>query len=155
MSDPFLSLRIRRGESNDFRRVRSDWTLSYATSEFAHYLTPREDWRRRASQLYWDWQKEIVDRLVHGAELWVACWEEDQSAIVGWCVTEPGARVVHYVYVAEKFRRNGVAGKLLAPALEQERVTFTHRTQLCGALPVPPNWTYDPRPALAPRKEAA
>lgn len=154
MNDPFDSLRIRRGEPDDFRRVRKDWRLSYATSELAHFLTPRSDWRKRASELYWGWQTEVVDRLLRDADLWIATWAEDTSTIVGWCVTEGG--LVHYVYVAEKFRKQGVARRLLAPSLERAKVTYTHRTALCSELPIPPNWTFDPRPALAPRaKEAA
>lgn len=150
MSDPFDSLRIRPGEPGDFARVRTDWKLSYARSDFARYLTPRPDWQKRASQLYWDMQGEIVERLLRDAELWIACWAEDTDTIVGWCVTEPGP-IVHYVAVKPDYRMHRVATRLLAPVLEHARVTYTHRTFACRGLPIPPGWTYDPRPALAPR----
>lgn len=159
MSDPFDSMRIRPGEPGDFARVRKDWLLSYCTSQFAHYLTTSEDWWKRASQLYWDWQKEVIERLLRDAELWVACWSEAPTAILGWCVTEPARDgrpfVVHFVAVDPRYRAHHVAQKLLAPAFEQRDVVYTHRTRVCRHLPIPPGWTYDPRPALMPRAKAA
>lgn len=153
MNDPFASLVIRRGEHSDHDRVYSDWLLSFAVSDFAHYLTPRPDWQKKASQLYWTWQRSIIARLLEYSDLWVASWGENVSTIVGWIVAdktvdEDLGAVVHYVYVGEHYRNRGVAKRLLAPTLERARVTFTHRTPLVRHLPVPPGWTYDPRPAL-------
>jgi GNAT superfamily N-acetyltransferase len=156
VSDPFSSLIIRPGEPGDFARVQSDWKLSFATSDFARFCTPRPDWEKRASELYWSWASEIITRLLRDAELWVASWAEDVSAIVGWCVLEPRAElgpVVHYVNVPPPYRNHGVAKRLLAPALEHATVTYTHRTRICRHLPIPPGWKYDPRLALAPRRK--
>lgn len=155
MNDPLASLVIRPGAPGDAARVYKDWLLSFAISDFAHMCTPRADWQRRASQLYFDWQREVIARLLARAELWVASWGEDTSTIAGWCVVERDT--VHYVYVAEDYRHHGIASRLLAPALDQPRVKYTHRTPLVRHLPVPPGWTYDPRPALVGHqpKEAA
>jgi hypothetical protein len=61
--------------------------------------------------------------------------------------------VVHFVAVGAPYRRNGVARRLLAPALERPRVVYTQRTLLAKHLPIPAGWTYDPRRAIAPRLE--
>lgn len=160
MKDPFDSLRIRPGEPGDTARVSKDWKLSFCRSSFARFTTPRPDWGVRASQLYWDWQKQIIARLLEHADLWIATWAEAPSSIVGWCVMEREGQgvyahgpVVHYVNVPPTYRLHGVAKKLLAPALEAPRVTYTHRTVACASLPIPPGWTYDPRPALEPRPQ--
>ncbi len=163
--DPLDTLRIRPGEPGDFARVQKDWKLSYATSDFARFLSLRSDWRARASQTYWDWQSAIVARLLREAELWVACWAEETSAIVGWCVTEPEREdldqvprpgpIVHYVNVLPPYRLHGVAKRLLAPALEHPIATYTHRTLACRHLPIPSGWVFDPRPALVPRRRAS
>ena len=156
MNDPFESLRIRPGEPGDLARVRKDWLLSYARSDWARYLTPRPDWGVRASQLYWDWQREIIQALLERAELWIATWSEAPSSIVGWCVMESGAvPVVHYVDVLPTYRRHHVAKRLVAPALEQPTVIYTHRTTACKQLPIPPGWTFDPRRALGPQERRA
>lgn len=146
MSDPLASLIIRPGAPGDLNRVRKDWLLSFALSDFAHFVTPRPDWQRRASELYWSWQRAIVERLLSESELWVASWGEDTSTIVGWTVHD--GTVVHYVYVSEAYRNQGIAKRLLAPALDRPRITFTHRTAVVRHLPIPPAWIYDPRPAL-------
>lgn len=154
MIDPFESLRIRPGEPGDLARVRKDWLLSYAKSDFARWLTPRPDWGVRASQLYWDWQRDIVEQLLKRAELWIATWAEATSSVAGWAVMENGVTpIVHYVDVLPTYRRHGVARRLLAPALECPKVIYTHRTTLCRSLPVPPGWTYDPRAAFAQHQE--
>jgi GNAT superfamily N-acetyltransferase len=145
---PFDSLRIRPGEPGDHARVSKDWRLSAAKSRFAQFCTPRPSWGLKASQLYHRWQGDIMRQLLERAELWIACWAEAPSSVVGWAVIEPGARVVHYVDVLPKFRRNGVAKKLLAPCFEHRDVSFTYHVPSLEKLPVPPGWTYDPRPAL-------
>jgi len=148
-ADPFDSLRIRPGEPGDHARVKKDWRLSAAKSRFAQFLTPRPDWGIKASQLYHTWQGVIMDALLKRAELWIACWAEAPSAVVGWAVLEPGSRVVHYVNVLPKYRRHRVAKRLLAPAFEHRDVAFTYHVPLLTKLPIPPGWTYDPRPAFA------
>lgn len=160
MSDPFESLIIRPGAPGDMARVQKDWGLSFATSDFARYCTPREDYERRASELYWSWQKATMARLLRDAELWVASWSEDTRSVVGWCVLERATPqhlpTVHYVYVGHTYRRHGIAKRLLAPALDAPLVVYTHRSVVARHLPIPPGWTYDPRPALVPRhKETA
>lgn len=152
--DPFDSLRIRLGEPGDLARVRKDWLITYAKSDFARYLTPRPDWGVRASQVYWELQKAIVDELLRRAEVWIATWEEAPTSIAGWAVMElnapGGTPVVHFVNVLPVYRRHGVARRLLAPALDAPSVLYTHRMTVCRALPIPPGWKFDPRPALAP-----
>lgn len=153
MNDPFDTLIIRPGAPGDIARVRKDWLLSYATSAFARMCSPGDRFPKRASELYFAWQKQVMDRLLGGdADLWVATWTEDTTTIVGWTVTSPC--LLHYVYVGEDYRHHGVAKRLLAPLLEEPRVTYTHRSTIAKHLPIPPGWTFDKRPAVVgPQKE--
>lgn len=140
MSD--LPILIRPGDSGDTNYVRSSWLRSHADSALARCL---------GRSAYMTGHHDVIDALLERATLRVACSVTHRATIVGWACVEP-ADVVHYVFVREEFRRYGVARRLLAD-VTGERVTYSHRTDVCKQLPIPEGWHYDFYRAL--KKEAA
>lgn len=157
MTDPLATLIVRAGQPGDWNRVRKDWIGSMSSSDLAHLLTRRDQWEQReASDVYYAWQRAVVERLLARAELVVASWAEDIRSIVGWAVFER-PRILHYVHVGGRrlpdsdrpaYRRLGIARRLLEPFEGRSDVIYTHRSTTCRHLPIPPSWLYDPRPAL-------
>lgn len=146
-SNPLDSLVLRPGAPSDHNFVRKMWLRSYADSAFARAMTPREMWSRgQTAPTYWSGHHALVDALLARASLRVATWPEDTWTIVGFAVTEPD--VVHYVYVANDYRKQGVARRLLEPFDGCVRVRYSHRSRACAVLPIPSHWTYDPYAAF-------
>lgn len=111
--------------------VRKSWLRSYAASAQA----------RIAGRAYWTGHHDLIERLLERASVRVACSSTHAGTIVGFaCVGWPST--LHYVYVREEFRRYGVARRLLAdlPA----GVTYSHRSDMVSALPVPDGWFFSP-----------
>ncbi len=77
----------------------------------------------------------------------VAVWSEDEDVVLGYAVTEPAKRTVHFVYVKPAFRRSGLASALLTDL--EKPLIYSHATfglrdlsrQLDG-------WVYDPYAAF-------
>jgi len=138
---PILVRPIDWDDPMEVNLVRSSWLRSNASSGLARSL---------GRKAYYSGHHDLIDRLMHRAEMRVACSVTRHDTIVGWACVEPA--VVHYVFVREEFRCNGVARRLLAEL--PERVTYTHRTDVCRALPIPAAWFYNAYAAFLP-KEAA
>jgi GNAT superfamily N-acetyltransferase len=142
---------------DDINFIRSSWMRSFADSS----------WARGAGPAYWAGHKEIRDRLLDECPPVVARLEGLPTSICGWACFAPD--VVHYVYVRERWQRNGVASLLLEPFADKSRVFFTHKTSLFGTIPREGDvrdtlghklnvrgWIYNPYMALvAPRVRAA
>lgn len=88
----------------------------------------------------------IRDRCIQDGEVQVATLESEPTAVCGWACTE-GPGVLHFVYVKERWRGNGLVRMLLSQ-LDPIDVTYTHRTKTCQNLPIPATWTYRPLRAV-------
>jgi GNAT superfamily N-acetyltransferase len=142
-----LPILIRPFREDDAGFVLSSWLKSYATSAWAKSVTDQALWdKRRASTLYWNGHHALVSAILRrpGTLISVAAWEEDADVLAGWMCQERrhDAVLLHYLYVRERFRRNGIATEL-AKALP-ERVLYTHRSRVVSRLPLPPHWAFDP-----------
>lgn len=139
------------------------WLKSYASSSWAHAMTPEETWRRQgAVALYYERHREVIRRILSRPTVRVdmATWNDDQDVIVGWICHEPALDILHYVYVREtgEWRRRGIARLLLNCLMfdglevphnpKLECVTYTHRSRACVHLPIPTHWTFDPYLAM-------
>lgn len=113
--------------------VRSSWLRSYAASAFA---------RIAGKRAYFSGQHDLVDDLLDRTRVAVACSPRDPTTIIGWACVEP-PNVVHYVWVQEDFRRNGVARALLRSEGMAERIEYTHRTDLLKTFQLPEGWFFN------------
>jgi GNAT superfamily N-acetyltransferase len=91
--------------------VYSSWLNSYRESAIGGWKSPTGE--AMALGVYYKRARSRIDALIkRGAELKVACDPEDTNIILGWmCAEDP---VLHYVYVKEAYRRQGIALSLLA-----------------------------------------
>jgi GNAT superfamily N-acetyltransferase len=126
---------IRPGRPADARFVLDSWARSFRRSPFAGCVP--ED-------LYPSVVRATATRLLATGTLEVACNPDEPDQILGWALREPGR--LHYVYVKDPWRRDGIARDLLARAPLQ---SFTHRTPAGDRLlaRVAPWLTWDPVPA--------
>lgn len=83
-----------------------------------------------------------VDRVLLRAQVIVADPTASPGTLAGWICLEPGAGLLHYLYVGQTFRRLGVA-KLLIGDLATKRMAFTTWTPVLEKLRVPEHWTWD------------
>lgn len=113
------SFRIREPRSTDQGYIASTWLRSITHNT-----------RRRTRQAK---VSGGIDRVLDHAStaVLVACRELEPDRIVGWvCWAKiPAARVVHYLYVRDSWRREGVAKELMRAAkLDDSRpLMYTHK----------------------------
>lgn len=103
------------------------------------------------SALFYRHHHALADTMLGRAKVLVACNPEADDVAFGWaCYERDGIAhdLLHYVYVKHAFHGFGVATRLLSGL--SSRVTYTHRTRVCSALPIPEDWEYDPYRFLAP-----
>ena len=108
-----------------------------------------------------------VETIFDRSQCLVACAASDPAVVLGFAVVEPGADldappIVHYVYVRETNRRDGIAKQLLSPLLKTKGVRYSHlpphhavvrgrvvivpkkNAPAPPQLPIPESWVYDP-----------
>lgn len=130
-------------EPEDYNCILSDWAKSYKGSPWAGTVS-NNHWHRTV--------KDTIDSLLsRGASVLLAVADDDTTQILGWVCYEKSASgvfVLHYIFVKDDFRGDGIAPSLLAKA-GNEPCIHTHKTRdckyLCGL--------GDYVPAIARRKE--
>ncbi len=100
----------------DHNFVRSSWLRSHrAVCEWA----PRD--------AYFRLHHDVVEGLLERATCIVAASKSDADQILGWACGEPGERpLLHYAYVKQTFRRQGLGRELLRRVVGDGRATLTH-----------------------------
>ncbi len=124
-----LPLLIRQAQQDDVPFIMSSWLKSFRDKDqgFAEGCPNR---------IFYACHHRVVEVLLPRSMVVVACDENDPRTIVAWACYERGdggCLVVHYLYVKQPLRRNGVARQLMTTLLaiegEPETVFYTHRTE--------------------------
>lgn len=114
---------LRQIEPGDYFFIISSFAHSYKRSSWAGTV-PANIWHVTA--------KATVDGLLaRGATVLLSVSADDRDQILGWICFETGANktpVVHYVFVKEEFRKEGIAHQLLTVATKEGPFLYTHRT---------------------------
>lgn len=134
----------RPATTDELRFVRSSWVQSYATSDFAMWLSPPElRVQRKASHEYWETQKRIIESLLARAETLVI---DDGGLIAAWACLESQRGIVHYVYtrLQTQHRKQGLARLLLGKLRERTDVQYTHRSRDLESKRLPRGWRFAP-----------
>lgn len=90
---------------------------------------------------YWRSMWERANALIDAGVVVIVCSADDVDTIVGWaCASKDGA--LHYVFVREDFRGDGLGRALVAALPLASPVIYTHRSRWLRK--APSGWIYDP-----------
>lgn len=90
--------------------TEDDLPFFYSATLQSHFYSS-DSTHNVLSSDYYAGHKKVLQRLLRRAPLTIACDQEDQKVIMGFCLTN--ADTLHYMYVKRPFRRFGVARMLL------------------------------------------
>ena len=121
---------------DDLNFIRASWLRSFCDSQFA----------RAAAPSYWVEHLKVRDKLLTRCGAVVARVEEVPTSVCGWACFE--ANAIHYVFVKPRWRRKGIAKKLLEPFDLAPSVVYTHRTKDSERINIPETWVHNPYEAI-------
>ncbi len=99
-----LPVTLRPAADADAGFVLNSWLKSYRASMT---VVPSSQYFSRFGH------RGLVMDLMGRQPIVVASWDEDPAVIVGWSCGEP-SKLLHYVYVKQAFRRQGIGTRLVA-----------------------------------------
>ncbi len=105
MSDFAGLYNIRDVTESDYNFIRATFIkgLYYGDSWFS--LIPK--------QIYIDNYKVVIETLLAKGIISVACLKDDPSVIIGYSILSQDLLTIHWVYVKDKWRKNGIAKSLV------------------------------------------
>lgn len=115
-----LAIRIRPFRESDAGTVATDWLKSFHLS---HYAGPIP------MDLYWPTYRTAINRLMWSTRVTIlmACSPDDDSQTFGWITAERKIQpIVHFLYVKQVFRHQGIAKMLMAAADIPTGLTFIY-----------------------------
>lgn len=111
---------MREAGPEDFKFIVHSWRESLRNSLFQHWTW--KQFKRDFAKAF-----EALQINPHSCFL-VACDPQDSDLIFGWaCVDKWSGAHIHYVYVKQSFRLQGIARALVEksfPSVKEFRVTF-------------------------------
>ena len=118
---PKVTVVLRAASQGDQAFVMDSWLRSFGKGRTWVFRGVEGD-------RFYSGHREILENILQRSLVVVACLEEVPDAVLGWACIEPGC--VHYTYVKNKYRRKGVATKLIAHAekLMGTLSTCSHQT---------------------------
>jgi len=141
-------LLIRDAQQDDANFIFNSWLKSFRRSWFA---------QRIPNDIFYSQQHKVVEEILSRVttQAHVITPATDPATICGYAVTEaiPGtegrAKLVHYTYVKETFRRLGLATRLLShagigPDYGQQIVFLSHITSHFAPLAEKHGYVYNP-----------
>lgn len=116
-------LTFRPATQEDVPFLHSSWGSSYFKGTIAfQYLSPEE---------FHGKHRPIRDRLLQKSNILICSPDTDPWLIIGWIATErvPSATLVHYIYVKDAFKAQGIATRLVKRAIQAYPIVYTHITE--------------------------
>lgn len=111
-------------EPSDINFIHSSWGRSYYKgANYIRSMSPTE---------FNEHHRPIRDKLLASKKsiIIVCASKMDPSLIIGWVMIEPRdtiGKIVHYLYVKEAFKREGIGAELLS-LLKEDQVIISHLT---------------------------
>lgn len=111
-------------KESDLNFIRSSWSSSYYRgADYTKFMSPKE---------FNDQHRPIRDELLlsPNVAIIIACNPNDEDLILGWILveTKEDQFILHYLYVKEVFRREGLGRELVRKAINDNKVQVTHMT---------------------------
>lgn len=72
-----------------------------------------------------EYLRKLVKRLLRDNQVRVAVLEADRDTFVGWVCGDPKTQTIHYVYVKEAWREQGIAGDLVRELVKADAGRYT------------------------------
>lgn len=111
---------IRFYQESDFSFVKNSYMRSFRNSNLTRFIP---------SEIYNPKQSKLFDNLFAKSKILLAVNPTNENQILGYIVYNPIKNCVHYVYVKNCFRGNGIASALVKKVLNPEADSFiTHLT---------------------------
>lgn len=122
---------IRPGNADDKNFIYATWLRSlYYGSQM----------RKIEQGAFFKAYPAVLDLLLKKpATVLVACLNEDPNVILGYAILEP--EVLHWVYVKEAWRKQGIAKSLIGSSVLNSR---THDTDMVDKIKIIKDLTYNP-----------
>ena len=117
-----MPIALRPATEADLPFIVSTWLESYIRSPAT---------RRIPKQLFLGGHRRVVDRLVAKRGVIVAHDPGDETVLYGWICWEWVPDAIHYLYVKETRRNQGVAHALIKAAVLDGPLLVTHWTPAC------------------------
>lgn len=117
-----LPVAIRPADPNDYNFIYDNWRKSFRESDFAHHLP---------NEIYFPLQKGKMETHIQQAQTHIACLDNDPDCIFGFITHDKhpeGYTIVHYIYTKWRYRKAGIARKLLAHINPTAPTIFTDIT---------------------------
>lgn len=115
---------LRPYKKEDLNFIQNSWGSSYYKgAEFNSFLSPKE-----FNSKHRPIRESIL--LKANAAVLIACGKEDKDLILGWILVEkPKVGItLHYIYIKEAFKSEGISEALLKAALTDKPILVTHMT---------------------------
>lgn len=104
--DSSVPFYFRRANVDDVPFITSSWLRSYRNSD---------EVKGTPNGQYYHYQHKLIEALIPRSIVIVVANREDSTHILGWAVAEltDQALLLHYVYIKNDFREQGIASQLI------------------------------------------
>lgn len=104
---PFI---LRETTSNDTNFIFNSFLRSFHAAYPNKYVP---------DALFYKPQSRIITYLLDTADCLIACYPEAPEQIIGWILSQPRseATVIHYLYIKNQYRKQGIAKDILSQVL--------------------------------------
>lgn len=127
-----INLKLRQATTADVNFIYSTMLKGlYYGSEF---------YANVAKATFFQHYGEIVTALLKKSKVVVACLPDDDDIVLGYAIYEPGL-CLHYVFVKEVFRKQGVASALTG---EANTSSVSHITKIGNSIRKAKNMEFNP-----------
>ncbi len=118
-----FSIRSYKPDTDKFF-ILSSWLRSYRKSDAVKGIN---------NTVFYGQHHQLVETLLSSERVGILYNEEEPDQIIGWICVDNTPGVLHYVYVKNVFRRNGLANDLIASACPHVQ-QYTHLTPVVDKL---------------------
>lgn len=134
-----VPLKLRAPSNEDLNFILNSWLKSFRNSSFG---SPQ------CNAVYYKNQQLLIKALLSQNLITVACSEQDDNHIYGYCVFNylPGDILcIHYLYTKFSFRKMGIARRIVDSIQKVDMpVLYTHHTKFAELLKNKLSIIYDP-----------
>lgn len=112
-------MQLRDAEASDISFIYDSFMKSYKADGPLGKITTK--------RVFFQEFPQVIDRILSTSKVQIMCLSEEPKIIVGYIIFQP--QLIHYIFVKEPFRRNGIAKTLKSHALGlNDSFTYTHIT---------------------------